>query len=132
MQAILRSDLRLAKRWFFGALAALAFVFLLALLPNFSKPPDTLYLDKVAHFFGFMGLMILFSGVLLPRLRLWVFLLLAMCGGLIEVLQVPVPGRSAEMADIYADILGLATGWLIVQAGIADWCLWLEKRMGLV
>lgn len=130
-QTTLRTDLQLAKRWFLVALGALALFFLLALIPNFSKPPDANHLDKVAHFLGFMGLMILFGGVLIARMRPWLFLALALCGGLIELLQVPVPGRAAEAADMYADLLGLVVGWLIVRAGLADWCLWLEKRMGL-
>lgn len=131
MEAFLRADLRLARRWFLAALIALGLVFLLTLLPNLFRSANPNNLDKVAHFLGFMGLMILFGGVLVSQVRVWLFLFLAACGGIIELLQIPVPGRSAEIADMYADLLGLAVGWLIVRAGVADWCVWIEKRMGL-
>ena len=83
----------------------------LALTP---KPPHGAEsgLDKVAHLLTFMALA--FSGCLaFPASRgtrtALPFALLAY-GGLIEVVQLFVPGRSAEWGDLLADGIGIAFG----------------------
>jgi VanZ family protein len=69
-------------------------------------------LDKVAHLLAFTALA--FSGYLgFPASRgmrtALPFALLAY-GGLIEVLQLFVPGRSAEWGDLLADGIGIGVG----------------------
>ena len=65
-------------------------------------------LDKVAHLVAFTALA--FSGHLgVPTRTALPFALLAY-GGLIEVLQVFVPGRTAEWGDLLADGIGIGVG----------------------
>lgn len=129
MHNYLRADLKYASRWFFSALLALALFLLLALYPAAGKVVDDGYTDKIAHAFGCAGLMILFCGPLTRRAFIWVFLLLAVCGGMIEILQQYIPGRAPEWGDIYANLTGLAVASMLVYFGLGDWCQWLEKRL---
>ena len=57
-----------------------------------------------------------------------VLLFLLGCGALIEVLQIPVPGRATEAADMYANVIGLLIGWGLLRAGLSEWCVWLERK----
>lgn len=101
-----------------------AIVCYLALTP---KPPASLNLgwDKLNHLAAFTALS--FSACLctpaapLQRKRLLLGLLLL--GGLIEILQRFVPGRSAEWADLLADAIGITCGTLMASA-----MLWLATR----
>ena len=86
----------------------------LALVP---APPVSIDLgwDKLNHMLAFTTLA--FSGYLsypfsTGRRALILFGLLIF-GGLIEVLQLFVPGRSSEWADLLADSIGIACGALI-------------------
>jgi VanZ family protein len=69
-------------------------------------------LDKVAHLIAFTALT--FSGYLgFPAsrgTRTALTLALLAYGGLIEVLQLFVPGRTAEWGDLLADGIGIAVG----------------------
>jgi VanZ family protein len=106
-------------------------VFLLAVVSYLALTPKPLEghesgLDKVGHFMAFTALA--FSGYLgLPTSRgvrtALLFGLLAY-GGLIEVLQLWVPGRSAEWGDLLADGIGILFG-----AGLA--ALMLHVRTAL-
>ena len=122
-----RPDLRLGSRWLLVGGFVLLTVMLVSLIPIHREPSSEFtYLDKVAHFIVFIGLMLFFNGFMQPRLRLQVALLLLCCGILIELLQIPVPGRSAELADFWADALGIAIGWLLAASERFNWCHWLE------
>ena len=83
----------------------------LALMP---KPPPTLDLgwDKLNHMAAFAALA--FTASLgwpgSVRMRALVLGALLAYGGLIELVQMQVPGRSAEWADLVADAVGLLVG----------------------
>lgn len=83
----------------------------LALVP---KPPTGIDLgwDKLNHMLAFTALAIAAWLAFPARLRTRLFSLCALLafGGLIEILQLYVPGRSAEWADLLADALGIALG----------------------
>lgn len=92
-------------------------VFLIVVVSYLALTPTPLEgsesaLDKVGHFMAFTALA--FSGYLaIPSSRgtrtTLLFGLLAY-GGLIEVLQLFVPGRSAEWGDLLADGIGIVVG----------------------
>jgi len=86
----------------------------LALSPVPPRTLDTGW-DKANHLLAFGSLA--FSGywsLSAPRARwLGLPLLLLGYGGLIEILQLQVPGRSGEWADLLADSLGIAVGLLV-------------------
>lgn len=112
---------RLPARFVFALLAA--GVGVLGLLPN----PDAVPLsgwDKLDHAGGFAALM----AIALPaRLgRTWrVALALVAYGGAIELLQMQVPGRSAEWGDLLADAIGVGLGWAVGSAVLR----WLDRHL---
>ena len=77
----------------------------LALTPTPPKVAD-LGWDKLNHLSAFCTLMLL-AGLAWPRHQRRAAVGLLAYGGLIEVLQTQVPGRSAEWADLLADAVGL-------------------------
>ena len=90
----------------------------LALSP---MPPASMTLgwDKLNHAGAFAALGL--SGHLgFPgrRTALWVIAAGLAFGGLIEVLQLFVPGRSSEWTDLLADLVGLACGALVAMGVI--------------
>jgi VanZ family protein len=128
MNFIVRSDLRFASRWLFAGLALMSVVMMVSLLPNRAEVLEVTYVDKVMHLVVFMGLMVFFCGFVEVQLRWLLVLFLLACGGLIEVLQLPVPGRSAEAADLMADMVGIMLGWLLASKWLGNWTVWVENR----
>ena len=109
---------RLWRSLLLGLIVAVSY---LALAPI---PPPSVDLgwDKLNHVAAFAALTI--SALLgFPASRInqgkLLFLLLAY-GGLIEVLQLFVPGRACEWTDLIADTLGIAGGALIAGL-LARW-----------
>lgn len=107
--------------WRLALLVLLCVISYLALTPVPPKEMDTGW-DKANHFLAFASLA--FSGcwsVSTARLR-WLFLplLLVAYGGAIELIQMLVPGRSSEWADLLADSIGISIGlafaWLVLKA----------------
>lgn len=83
----------------------------LALTPSPKNGPD-LGWDKLNHVSAFVALAFAawlgFAGSQRSQ-RLWMLVLLAY-GGAIEILQLYVPGRSCEWADLLADAVGITAG----------------------
>lgn len=99
----------------------------LALMPAPPPPPSHWFgFDKVAHFGCWAALAFLVVPLLPQRAanrrlqRTWSVAtgLSVLHGGLVEVIQIPVPGRTGDILDLVADALGAACG-----AGLAIW-LW--------
>lgn len=88
----------------------------LALSPNPPRQADTGW-DKLNHVLAFTVLAVCARGAAAdsPRLahRLW-WLLVAF-GGLIEIAQTQVPGRSGEWTDLLADAVGVACVALVCR-----------------
>jgi VanZ family protein len=128
MNFIVRSDLRFASRWLFAGLALMSVVMMVSLMPIRAEALEVTYIDKVLHMIVFMGLMVFFCGFVEVQLRWLLVLFLFACGGLIEVLQLPVPGRAAEAADLMADMVGIMLGWLLASKWFGNWTVWVESR----
>ena len=100
-----------ARTWRVALVLLLVVVSYLALTP---KPPEGFEsgVDKVAHLLAFTSLA--FSGYLGFRasrgMHTALVLGLLAYGGLIEVLQLFVPGRSSEWGDLLADGIGIVFG----------------------
>ena len=129
MTDFLRPELRFARAWFVAALLLLGFALSITLCPVPHKVLDFTLSDKLAHALAFMGFMVIFSGLVRSEYWRFVFVALLAYGGAIEVLQLGVPSRSAEWADLLADAVGLLAGLYIARRWLADWCLWLERRL---
>ncbi len=94
-----------------------------------SVPPvGGCFTDKILHFTAYLLLAVLlgvFCFVTGRRTRGWmlaIFLGICVYGIVDELLQIPV-GRSCEVADWIADVLGAATGLL---------CLWLVTTLAVL
>lgn len=107
------------RGWRVLLLLLLVSVSVLALMP---RPPVSIDFgwDKLNHLLAFSALA--FSaglGFPAPRMpRLAAPLALLAYGGLIELLQLRVPGRSGEWADLLADGLGIACGVLMATVAL--------------
>ena len=95
-------SLRYRYFWLAGGIALLAIVLNLSLMPGHGRNLGLMG-DKVAHFGAFFVLMIWFCGVFRTRMTPWVALGLMAFGVRIELLQMRVPNRSAELFDAFAD-----------------------------
>ena len=72
--------------------------------------------DKIAHFGAYLVLGVLLAAGRGPEARaLWLILLGSLYGIIDELHQSFVPGRSADVWDVVADILGVATGVLVYR-----------------
>ncbi|RZJ47503.1 MAG: hypothetical protein EON87_00710 [Brevundimonas sp.] len=95
-------------------LATLLIIGLLVTLlgPSTSLEQNVIGFDKVAHFTAFGGVLWAF-GVLFPRrTRVQLAIAAVAFGALTEVLQGMV-GRDADLLDLLADTLGIATALLV-------------------
>lgn len=103
-------------RWVWRCLLALLLIVIgyLALSPVPPKELDTGW-DKLNHLLAFGSLAFCGHWSLAGRRarRLGLPLVLLAYGGLIEILQLQVPGRSGEWADLLADGLGITAGLLV-------------------
>lgn len=115
---------RLVAIWLtFGLSACIAVV---TLIPS-NAAPDVPGGDKVHHVLAFMALT-LPSAAFYPKALLRVVLAAAFYAGLIEVIQ-PFVGRSGEIGDFLADLLGSAIGAIIGL--LLHWgsgCLFMLRR----
>jgi VanZ family protein len=129
---IFRADLRHSWVWLICFLVLLLSALGIALLPiNLGGDPKGIHIiDKLGHMFAFMGLMIGFGGIFTPAARPYLFVFLLGWGGLIEYLQMGIPSRSAEAADIAANLTGLLIGWYLLTNRVGDWCVRVERRLG--
>ncbi len=128
-----RAGPRLRWRRFWLAAGCLLLMVLLglALVPLPQMVTGELLTDKVWHALAFALLMLWFAG-LYPRHRyLLVFLALTAYGVLMELLQAQVPNRYAEFADLLADLVGLATGWLLAFTPLSRWPHFAEHLLGV-
>jgi len=105
------------KRFYLSLLIVwVGLTFLLTSLPNPRLSVDIPYLDKAAHLgiYCVMGLLCTLwrreSGISAGRAVLESLLFAAMTGAVDEVHQHWIPGRSMELLDWMADILGGGTG----------------------
>lgn len=110
------------RPWRWTLLLLAAFIAALALLPAPPKQMD-LGWDKLNHLAAFaaLGLCAVFGWRSSRAARLAVLLALLAFGGAIELVQLQVPNRSGEWADLGADAIGIGLGALLAL-------LWLRRR----
>jgi hypothetical protein len=100
----------------------------LALLAGTSFPvdyvPTVAIGDKVEHLFAYLGLTILLNLTLILQNKylllkrknsLFTFLIAGLYGGLDEIHQYFIPGRSCEWLDFGADMIGIILGIMIIM-----------------
>jgi hypothetical protein len=131
--------LRYPLRWRIAGILLLTGVLGAALAPEIwpwmgGGGPDWLLADKWMHGFTFTALALWFSGQYARRSYWWLAIGLSVFGSMIEASQSLVTYRTAETADLVADLLGIAAGFAIALSGAGGWSLrvesWLRRRRG--
>ena len=92
-------------------------VIVLSLAPSSTLPSLDLW-DKIEHAvaYAFLAATGCFGfGLTAPRAHLPVVMALAAMGGLIELAQ-PAAGRMTSAADLLANVIGIALGWLLARS----------------
>lgn len=102
-------SLRLA--WLAATAVLVVIIGILTLAPTVALPHSHDHWDKLAHLAAFLAL-VLPTALLWPRAAVWVGVLAVAYGGAIELIQ-PYTGRSAELADLLADAVGVGLGLLV-------------------
>ena len=111
--------LRRHRRSIFGAYLVLVLVLLLAPITQESPVPELTWLDKLVHFVLFVGLAVLgfWNRASVPAVMLFAVAL----AGVLELIQGPLPYRSAELLDFVAGAVGgvggVALAVLLRRAG---------------
>ncbi len=113
--------LRYPSWWLGIGVLMLLTVAALLLLPMRGPDFAPAYTDKLVHTLVFCILMTWFSGILEPRYRLAIFASLLLFGTSMEWLQSLVQWRSAEVLDLFFNVIGLLVGWTLVRTGMAGW-----------
>jgi len=99
-------------------------VFYLCLIPHPPEPLRFPQADKLEHMLTYCWLMLWFGQLAFSRVRL--ALLLVAMGVLIEVLQGMEGFRDFEVADMAADAVGVAFGWLLLRTSFGGVLRFLE------
>lgn len=100
---------------FLPSLVYAAGIFYLSSIPGADVPPPFPHFDKLLHFILYAG----FALTLAMGLRFkWVLLVVAVYGVSDEIHQLWVPGRSGDVADWVADVLG-GTAYLLIKWRVA-------------
>jgi VanZ family protein len=128
---LLRKDLRYAAFWLAGAMLLFLVMLTIGLSARLMDAVDEVTDDWVVHILGFMVITIVFCGPLQQRFRNKIFIGALVFGVLIEIIQLMIPGRTASLIDMSANLFGLALGWLYLRSKYGDWCLGLEKLLRL-
>ncbi|MDO6619154.1 MULTISPECIES: VanZ family protein [unclassified Shewanella] len=96
--------------------AAFAFAVIIISYLVFSKPnyPMTFSnMDKVGHTVSFLGLTFLAYFAFKPKWY-WMGLIMTAYAVLIELIQSQIPYRSASIADVVADLIGVVLFYLLL------------------
>lgn len=113
--------------WTFVGAGALALLLYLCLEPA-GQGSVFLIPDKLSHVLGFFALTVWFAALVERRLYLTVGLIMLVVGIVVELAQgVMALGRSAEFADVVADLIGVMFGLLISLASRESWLARIEK-----
>jgi VanZ family protein len=116
---LFRHDARLQTLSRAGCVLCVVAVTVLSLLPQSVMPKIDLS-DKVSHFIAYTAIGV--SGLIGWRtaaMRIAVGGILL--GGAIEIAQMFVPGRSAELLDFVVDAIGIAVGLLLARFLLPLW-----------
>lgn len=86
--------------------------------------------DKWLHGITFAVLALWFSGQYARRAYWQIAIGLALFGGLTELVQRTLIYRSADTADMLANLTGIAAGLVVALAGAGGWSLRVEAWLG--
>lgn len=102
-----------------GSVGYLGLLWIGTHLPG-NSAPQVGHFDKVMHAGAYFGLAILVMTTCVQFLRPSLMTIFAVIGVLLvlavgdELLQIPVPGRNADVLDFFADMAGIISGVVLV------------------
>jgi VanZ family protein len=99
-------------------------IIVLSVLPG-SLRPHTMASGHVEHFIAYAGTGFLFAPSSGPRARIAAAIGLAALSGALELVQLKIPGRTAEFSGFFASSIG---AWLGLLAGAVAWSYWMNHR----
>ncbi len=91
---------------------------------------DLAWGDKIVHAASYCLLMIWFSGLYAPRYHGIVAVILLALGFVLELIQLRLPYRFFESADLVANTTGVLIGFGLSFWLLAGWCQRIESRLG--
>lgn len=116
--------------WVAGGVAIAAVIAVLSLLPATDLPRVQLW-DKFEHGFAYFALAAWFGGVVRPSRYLRLAAALLAFGIAIELAQGAMGfGRTADLADVLANGLGIALGLVVALVGTSGWMRAVERLCG--
>ncbi len=124
--------IRLRTLWFVLGILMLACVLAICLVPLNLRPVAAVYNDKVMHVLTFVLLTVWFGALQTQRARSAQIKLVAALffyAIAIEVLQSFTTYRSAEFADLVADLIGILLGGILLRLGMSGWPAFIEKHI---
>lgn len=115
------TESRFRHLWIAAIVVVAGLIVAASLTPVPALPIDT-GADKIGHYFAYLVLALLASGIVVPD-RLWRAMLRCFFLGLaLEAAQAFMTDhRVAEWADLLANAAGILTAWLIAAGGRAGW-----------
>lgn len=114
-------------RWWLAGGAVLVLLAILASLAPGSQMLVTHGADKLGHAVLYGSIFLWFAGILRPRAWWLLLLMLLGLGGVMEILQAQIPGRSQDFWDLVANGIGLAAGLIIARFSAGGWCERVER-----
>lgn len=117
--------------WWSLGLVLLAIIVALSLLPISGPEINLPNSDKLNHALAYLVLTLYFGQLIGPRWRQRLLLIAALIayGGAIEGLQSLLPPRTAEWADMAANMAGMAIGWLLLYTPLGRLLIQIETRL---
>ena len=106
---------RLRRLWWFLGLVLLVAIAVLSLIPLRGPVIDVPSSDKLLHAFAYVVLTLYFGELVGDGRLTRVLIGLLMYGIAIELLQTLAPPRSAELADLVANLAGMLIGTLLLR-----------------
>ena len=124
--------LRHSRRWQVAGALVLALVFAAAVVPALWSWPTVrqtaiFAFDKWLHGATFVVLSLWFSGQYARRSYWRIALGLLLFGIAIELVQRTLSYRTADLQDLYANVVGIVIGLGLATAGIGGWSLRIEN-----
>lgn len=113
-----------------AAIVVVVVVIVAGSLSPFPLLPNEFGSDKFGHYFAYLLLAILASGIVPPQRLWWAMLRCFLLGLAIEVTQALLTDfRVSEWGDVLANAAGILTAWLFAGSGRAGWGLRAASRL---
>ncbi len=123
--------LRYRSWWIAGGVVMALAIVTLSLLPAADLPSVQLW-DKFEHALAYFALAAWFGGVARPQRYLRVALALVVLGIAVEFAQGAMGvGRTSDLHDVYANVVGIALGLLVALLGVSGWMRGVERLCGV-